>query len=76
MKPSICELCHNPFDPDSGELLEFAKTASDAEWHRRAAAEALVGHPPNVAWFCPDHAERARTLTDQTLDDALAALRE
>lgn len=76
MQPPICEFCDERFDPDSGELLEFEKTASDAEWHRRAATEGVAGHPPNVAWFCSDHAGRARTLTDRTLVEALEAMRE
>lgn len=76
MKPPICELCGDRFDPDSGALLEFERTASDAEWHRHAATQSVVGHPPNVAWFCADHADRARTLTDRSLVDALEAMHE
>lgn len=76
MKPPICEVCDDRFDPDSGELLEFEETASDAEWHRRSAREGVVGHPPNVAWFCADHADRARTLTDRTLVAALEEMDE
>lgn len=76
MKPPICELCGDRFDPDSGELLEFERAASDAEWYERAEADDFVGHPPNVAWFCAEHSARARTLTDRTLIDALEMMRD
>lgn len=75
MKPPICELCGEGFDPDAGELLEFQRASSDAERHERAEADDFVGHPPNVAWFCEDHSTRARRLTDRTLADALETMR-
>lgn len=76
MKPPICELCDDPVDPESGELLEFERAPADTERYERADVGGFVGHPPNVAWFCAEHSARARTLTDRTLVDALEAMRE
>lgn len=70
MKPPTCEVCGDRFE-EEGELLEFARTPSDEEWYERAAADDFVGHPPNLAWFCSEHAPRAARLTDQTLAEAL-----
>jgi hypothetical protein len=34
----------------------------------------MVGHPPNVEWFCGVHAEAAAALAGETIDAALIAL--
>lgn len=77
MKPPICELCDERFDPAEGGLVRFAATAESESWRARAAAEpGFVGHPPDVAWFCGTHLAAAQGLTGRTLGDVLAAMRE
>lgn len=75
MKPPICEVCDERFDPAEGGLVRFAATAESEAWRARAAAEpGFVGHPPDLAWFCGAHHAAARTLAGLTLGQALRAI--
>ncbi|MGE4164319.1 MAG: hypothetical protein AB7G23_21590 [Vicinamibacterales bacterium] len=75
MRPPICEVCDERFDPGAGGLLTFASTPESAAWRARAAAEAgFVGHPPDQGWFCPTHLDAARSLQALPLADAVRQL--
>ena len=36
----------------------------------------MVGHPPYCAWFCGAHYDKARDLSDKTIDVAFKILKE
>ncbi|MGE0728281.1 MAG: hypothetical protein AB7O92_18580 [Acidimicrobiia bacterium] len=75
MRPPICEVCDERFDPGAGGLLTFASTPQSEAWHARAAAEpGFVGHPPDQGWFCPAHLDAARALQPLPLADAVRRL--
>lgn len=72
MKPPICVVCDEAFDPAGGTLVRFASTPDDEEWRRTAHAQGMVGHPPDTGWFCPRHAGQATPLSHLTLTEATA----
>src|SRR5690606_29308415 len=60
-----------------GALVRCVPTASDVVWRERAEREGLVGHPPDVGWFCGKHAEAARELAGRLhLGQVLRELRQ
>lgn len=72
MKPPICEVCDERFDPVDGELVSFVGDAASEAFEARAEQPGFVGHPPNLGWFCGQHVEAARTRTaSMTLRAAL-----
>ncbi len=74
MKPPICELCDKDFNPDEGGgLIYFKKTEKGLEFDRKVE-QGMVGHPPYAAWFCQNHVEAARKVTNLTLEEALEKL--
>jgi len=74
MRPPECAVCGDEFEAADGRLVTFAERDSDRQWRERAAAERMVGHPPNVEWFCAGHADAAAALAEQTIDAALSEL--
>jgi hypothetical protein len=77
MMPPICEICGQRFDPDSGGgLIAFVRRPSDDDWHKRANEQGFSGHPPNMAWFCGAHFERAAQHRALTITEALPLIRE
>ncbi|MHA1369803.1 MAG: hypothetical protein ACTSWN_00785 [Promethearchaeota archaeon] len=75
MRPPICAICQERFDPEKGGLVYFRLRKSDEEWHERAERLHLVGHPPEAEWFCEKHINRARELSDLTIDKAFQILK-
>lgn len=75
MRPPICAECGREFGPAEGALVTFAPRPSDTEWRERSQREGFVGHPPNVEWFCGEHAAAAQAQAGETINVALAALR-
>ncbi len=73
MRPPECSICGERFAPTSKSLVTFHKGERDEAWHQRAKSEGVVGHPPNVAWFCKNHQARATELCHLTLKEAKAA---
>ncbi|MEZ4825287.1 MAG: hypothetical protein R3C61_03190 [Bacteroidia bacterium] len=73
MKPPICVVCGNDFgtDANNGRLVYFVRTPEDITWYERADQEGFTGHPPNAAWFCELHYNKAVTLTHLTLEEAI-----
>ncbi len=69
MRPPECAICDVDVD-ESGALISFVRTAEDDEWYRRSEEEGFVGHPPNVDWFCANHASAARALKHLTIREA------
>lgn len=76
MRPPECAVCGDEFEASDGRLVTFAERESDRQWRERAAASAMVGHPPNVEWFCGRHAAAAAALVDRAIDVALSVLAE
>ncbi len=74
MRPPACAVCGDEFDPTDGRLVTFAERDTDRQWRERVAATGMVGHPPNVEWFCGTHADAAAALAGDTIDVALRAL--
>ncbi len=75
MRPPECAVCGDEFTAPDGRLVTFAERDSDRQWRERVAAERMVGHPPNVEWFCAVHADAAAVLTGLTIDAALTELK-
>jgi hypothetical protein len=75
MRPPECAVCAREFGPTEGALVTFAPRPSDTEWRERSRREGFVGHPPNVEWFCGEHAAAAQARAGETIDVALGALR-
>lgn len=75
MRPPECAVCGEEFTAPDGRLVTFAERDSDRQWRERVAAERMVGHPPNVDWFCGVHAEAAVALAGETIDVALTELK-
>ena len=70
MRPPICRICQQEFDPaEGGDLLSF-QSHEDEEW-----PPGKTGHPSHQEWFCADHAGAARELTHLTLPEAMDRLR-
>lgn len=74
MRPPECAVCGEEFTAPDGRLVTFAERDSDRQWRERVAAERMVGHPPNVEWFCGMHAEAAVALAGETIDVAMRTL--
>lgn len=74
MRPPECEVCGSEADPTADALVRFAPTDASLAWRARAGA-GMVGHPPDVGWFCTRHLAQARALRTATLADAVAELR-
>jgi len=74
MRPPECAVCGDDFSAPDGRLVTFAERDSDRQWRERAAAERMVGHPPNVEWFCGVHATAAIERAGETIDVALRLL--
>jgi hypothetical protein len=74
MRPPECAVCGDEFTAPDGRLVTFAERDSDRQWRERVAAERMVGHPPNVEWFCGVHAQAALALAGETIEVAMRAL--
>ena len=69
MKPPICEFCGKDFRTESkdGGLVRFADY--------KPLPQGMVGHPKGLAWFCGQHLEKADSLQDRSLPEALKLMR-
>ena len=75
MKPPVCCICDKNLEADEGGLVYFKRRPSDLKWDERAKQPGFVGHPPYAEWFCGRHYERAKELSDLTIDIALKKLK-
>lgn len=77
MKPPICEICDERFDPADGRLLVFVGDERSIAWREAADADRRVGHPPDTGWFCSEHMLGAAAMAPtSTLGETLTALRK
>ncbi len=77
MKPPYCSICDKFIDQnDEGGLVYFKKRKSDIEWEKRMEQEGMVGHPPYAAWFCKEHYQQAKKLSDLTINQAFEKIKE
>lgn len=74
MRPPICAVCDEYFDPGMGDMVEFKKTAADLAWDKKAEAPGFAGHPPYLEWFCEKHIDLARELSSRTRSEAMAQI--
>ena len=67
MRPPICDFCHESFDSSKeGGLVRFAD--------HEALPPEMTGHPNGLLWFCGDHLEAAKVLTNESSVSALEQL--
>lgn len=75
MRPPICEICGEDIEGEEGDLVSFARSPSDENWHEQARKDpGFVGHPPEMEWFCGKHIARARELSHLTRAEAMQLL--
>lgn len=74
MRPPICAICHNRFDPSEGGLLSFTLTTEERESNKVFDKKGYTGHPKGLEWFCPKHFPQAKSLTHLNLREALRIL--
>ncbi len=75
MRPPICAVCRKEsMEPDEMGLVSFAKSKSDKKWERKSRKKGFVGHPPWKEWFCSEHIQEARKLSNLTVGNALDEL--
>lgn len=76
MKPPICIICNKRFEPsDKGDIIYFKKRRSDKKWIKEMEKKGAVGHPPYAEWFCEEHYEEARKLSNLDITEAMKILR-
>ena len=77
MMPPNCWLCDRGQNTgDECELIYFARTPSDQEWHDRVSEPGVFSdHPPDCGWFCDLHADAAKSLVLRDITSALDHLR-
>ncbi len=67
MKPPICELCGERFDPrEGGGAVTFADY--------QPLPEGMAGHPTGLEWFCDRHHSRAESFRGLPTAEALKRL--
>lgn len=66
MRPPICDVCGDDFDPSEGALVSCQPTEAVSSSVERPEMPGTVGHPPNQGWFCPRHVELAERLAPTT----------
>ena len=74
MKPPECCICDKRFF-EGGGIVYFVETQEDKIQNNRLREKGMTGHPPNAFWFCKDHIESAKELTNLTKLEALKLLR-
>ena len=74
MRPPICAICHKDFY-DEGGLVQFQLTEKNKEQLERLNQPGMVGHPPALEWFCGEHIEKAKELSDLTLSEAMKIMK-
>ncbi|MFK7803517.1 MAG: hypothetical protein AB8G95_17915 [Anaerolineae bacterium] len=63
MRPPICALCNDRFDPKDGGTVRFANF--------EPLPEGMVGHPKGLEWFCGQHIESAKGRSHMTTKEAI-----
>ncbi len=75
MRPPICAICDKHFFNEGG-LVQFALTEKDEETIKIMEEKGYIGHPPGLEWFCGEHYEKAKSLSNLTLAEAMKILKE
>ena len=76
MRPPECAICGSDFEPgDKGGLVHFKKRFSDNVWIRKMKRINGVGHPPYAEWFCGKHIDRAKELSNLTVNKAMEIMK-
>lgn len=78
MRPPICQICKERFDPRSEEpsgLVYFQLTEEDQVHNAEMKKNKIDGHPRGRSWFCKEHFERAKKFNHLTLKDAIPLIK-
>lgn len=68
MRPAVCKVCNtSAIQSPNGEWIQFSdyKSLDDEE----------IGHPDGLEWFCENHVEAAKLLSNKNYSDAIGELR-
>ena len=64
MRPPICALCSERFDPsEGGGQVRFADY--------KPLTDGMVGHPDGLEWFCGAHLIEAQSYSHQDSGEAI-----
>ena len=64
MKPPICVLCRDRFDPGKeGGTVRFA--------NYKPLPDGMTGHPDGLVWFCHAHLEDAKSRSHMSSNEAI-----
>ncbi|MBN1253153.1 MAG: hypothetical protein JXR51_03990 [Bacteroidales bacterium] len=75
MKPPICCLCNDRFEPSSGGLIYFTEDQDDKKHNEILKQPGYTGHPSNAFWFCEKHYLQAKKLSNLTKSEAFKILK-
>jgi len=76
MKPPICSICNERFNPSEGGLIYFVEDEEDVARNKLLREPGFVGHPSNAFWFCGLHIDVAKKYRNLHKKDALKLIRE
>jgi hypothetical protein len=76
MKPPICNICHERFDPMDGGLIYFSEDDEDRLLNERLSRPGYTGHPSNAFWFCGLHIIEAAKYEHLNKHHAMKIIRE
>jgi len=68
VKPAICPVCGTSAIQSKGDHVEF----SDYE----PLPSDYIGHPHGYEWFCADHLEAAKSMSNLPAENVIKALRD
>lgn len=73
MRPPICAICHKDFRADLGKggTVSFKPTESDKSYNEKIRKRRMVGHPPNLEWFCNKHLKIAEKYKHLNRSEAI-----
>ncbi len=74
MRPPICAVCYKRFS-NGGGLVRFVLTEEEQKRAEKFKQPGYVGHPPGLEWFCDEHWQAAKDLSNLTKTEALKQLR-
>jgi len=74
----MCAVCKNKFirEIKKGGMVRFSLSGADKVYNERFKQPGFAGHPRGKVWFCKDHIEPARALSNLTTKEAVSQLKE
>ena len=74
MKPPICCICYEDFEPNEGGLIYFKEEDDDIKHNEILSQPGYTGHPSNAFWFCEKHYAKAKELSNLNKTEAFKML--